>query len=67
MRRKVRQIQGFGNVIEGVTQPTGLKAVIEKFAKMDVKDCGCGKRKGRLNKEVSSNKKNDDELLNDKF
>jgi len=40
---------GIGTVIEKVTKTTGIKKVVEMFTS-DGKDCGCDKRKTKLNK-----------------
>jgi len=39
---------GLGDVVEKVTKATGIKKMVETFT--DGKDCGCGKRKEKLNK-----------------
>ena len=38
---------GLGDVVEKVTKATGIKKMVETFT--DGKDCGCGKRKEKLN------------------
>jgi hypothetical protein len=38
--------KGLGDTIEKVTKATGIKKVVESV----VKDCGCNKRKEKLNK-----------------
>lgn len=65
MRRKVRQMQGLGDAIEAVTEATGVKAVVEKVAKATGKDCGCGKRRDKLNKMVPFKKEAADDDLRD--
>lgn len=39
--------QGLGDVVENITEATGIKKVVELFT--DGKDCGCDKRKKKLN------------------
>ncbi len=39
---------GLGDVIENITSATGIKKVVELF--IDGEDCGCDKRKEKLNK-----------------
>ena len=65
MRRKVRQMQGLGDAIEAVTEATGVKAVVEKVAKATGKDCGCGKRRDKLNEMVPFKKETADDDLRD--
>ena len=51
MAKKVtnkRKPKGLGDVIENITEATGIKKVVELFT--DGKDCGCDKRKEKLNK-----------------
>lgn len=40
--------KGLGDVVETITKKTGIKKAVELFT--DGKDCGCDKRKERLNK-----------------
>lgn len=40
-------MRGFGDLVEVITERTGIKKAVEKVAG---KDCGCGKRRDRLNK-----------------
>lgn len=40
---------GFGDIVEKITKTTGIKAVVDVVSEaMDV-DCGCEKRKEKLN------------------
>lgn len=39
--------RGLGDTIEKITTVTGIKAVVDTVSK---KDCGCNKRKEKLNK-----------------
>lgn len=57
MRRKVRQMQGLGDAIEAVTEATGIKSVVEKVVG---KNCGCGKRRDKLNEMVPFQKEASD-------
>jgi hypothetical protein len=41
---------GLGDVVEAVTKATGIKAATEAVAKATGKDCGCAKRRDKLNK-----------------
>ena len=38
-----------GNFIELITTYTGIKWVVKKISKLTGKDCGCDKRKNKLN------------------
>ena len=42
--------EGLGDVIEKITEATGIKTVVEKIFDLTGKDCGCDKRKETLNK-----------------
>ncbi len=42
--------KGLGDTIEKITKATGIKTVVDKVSKVTGKDCGCGKRKEKLNK-----------------
>lgn len=42
--------KGLGDVVESITEATGIKAVVEAVANAVDKDCGCAKRKESLNK-----------------
>ena len=44
-----RKPKGLGDVIENITEATGIKAIVEAFTP-EGKDCGCDKRKEKLNK-----------------
>ena len=42
-----RRSRGLGDTIEKITKATGIKKVVNKIT--GKKDCGCGKRKEKLN------------------
>jgi len=42
-----KESKGLGDTIEKITEVTGIKKVVEKVVG---KDCGCNKRKEKLNK-----------------
>lgn len=44
---KIFNLKGAGDLVEEVTKRTGIKSLVEKVTR---KDCGCGKRRDRLNK-----------------
>jgi len=46
------KFKGLGDVVEAVTTVTGVKAATEAVAKATGKDCGCAKRKDKLNKLI---------------
>lgn len=39
-----------GDGIEKVAKATGVKRVVDKISKVTGKDCGCNKRKEKINK-----------------
>ena len=47
--RGKRKPKGLGDVIENITEATGIKKVVEAFTP-EGNDCGCDKRKEKLNK-----------------
>ena len=48
---------GLGDSIERFTQATGIKKVVDKISEVTGKDCGCNKRKEKLNKIFPYNSK----------
>jgi len=44
---KVQTSKGLGEIVENITEKTGIKKVVEVFT--NGKDCGCDKRKEKLN------------------
>jgi len=46
-KTRVKTTKGVGDVVEKITKKTGVKKVVELFA--NGKDCGCDKRKEKLN------------------
>lgn len=49
MGRKKKSI-GLGDTIEKITEATGIKAVVEKVSELTGWDCGCDKKKEKLNR-----------------
>ncbi len=47
-----KQMRGMGDLVERITEKTGIKAVVDKVAEKTGKDCGCGKRRDKLNKAI---------------
>jgi DNA polymerase II small subunit/DNA polymerase delta subunit B len=45
-----KKTKGLGDTIEKITKATGIKKAIDKVAKITGVDCGCEKRKEKLNK-----------------
>ena len=44
--------KGLGDTIEKITKATGIKSIVNKVNELrGVRDCGCNKRKNRLNKK----------------
>lgn len=53
MRSKINKSQGLGDTIAKLTHFTGIDKLAEKVAKMFGKeDCGCNRRREKLNKVV---------------
>jgi hypothetical protein len=50
--RQRRAMAGLGDVVEAVTEATGIKQVVEAVAKARGKDCGCQRRRDKLNKMI---------------
>jgi hypothetical protein len=42
-------MKGLGDTIEKITTATGIKKAVDTVSKATGKDCGCGKRKEKLN------------------
>ena len=45
-----KESKGVGDTVEKITKATGIKKVVETVSKVTGKDCGCGKRKDKLNR-----------------
>ena len=62
-----RKPKGLGDTIESITEVTGIKTVVEMFAKATGIDCGCSERKEKLNNLIpyrrNVNCLNEDEYL----
>lgn len=58
-KKDIGRITGLGDAIEVVTKATGIKAVVDTIAEATGTDCGCAKRKERLNKFISFKTKYD--------
>ena len=50
--QKLKVSRGLGDVMEAVTESTGIKAAVEFFTP-EGKDCGCSERKERWNKKYN--------------
>ena len=46
---KARSLKGFGDTVEKITKATGIKKVVDTVADALDADCGCDKRKKKLN------------------
>lgn len=56
-RTKKQPSKGLGDTIEKITEATGIKAVVEVFAKATGIDCGCEERKTKLNNLIPYRRK----------
>ena len=45
-------MDGAGDLVEAVTKATGIKAAVDAVAKATGRDCGCAKRRDKLNKMI---------------
>ena len=61
----LRRPRGLGDVVEAVTEATGIKKAVETVAKATGRDCGCGRRKEKLNKMVPFTKGDADGVQRD--
>lgn len=52
-----KKVEGLGDAVEAVTEATGVKKAVEWFSEKTGVDCGCDKRKERLNNLVRFKKK----------
>ena len=52
-------MRGLGDLIERVTEKTGIKSFVESRAKKRGKTCGCSKRRDALNQLVPFRSEND--------
>jgi hypothetical protein len=58
MQKKIKKTEGLGDTIAKITHATGLDILADKIAKLFGKeDCGCDRRRKKLNKLVPYNKK----------
>jgi len=47
--QKFNQMNGLGDTIEKITTATGIKKAVDTVSKVTGKECGCGRRKEKLN------------------
>ncbi len=55
-----KSINGLGDVVEAVAKVTGVKAAVEAYSNATGKDCGCGRRRDKLNKAIPFRRRSDD-------
>jgi hypothetical protein len=60
MTKNLPRMNGLGDVVEAVTEATGIKKAVETVAKATGRDCGCGRRKEALNRLVPFKKEDAD-------
>lgn len=53
------KLTGLGDLVEVATKATGIKQVVDKVSEVTGKDCGCSKRKAKLNQIVPFGKPED--------
>lgn len=54
------ELKGLGDVVNAVTTVTGVKAAVDAVSRATGKDCGCGKRRERLNQAIPFRRRSDD-------
>lgn len=55
---RIQPLDGLGDLIQEITDSTGISTIVETVAnKLNIKDCGCKKRKEKLNNLFPFNKK----------
>lgn len=48
--KQLQKMTGLGDLVEAATTATGIKAATDAVARATGKDCGCGRRRDKLNK-----------------
>ena len=54
-----RPTRGMGDVVEAVTTATGIKAGVQALAKATGRECGCARRRDKLNELVPFRREDD--------
>jgi len=49
VQQKSNQMNGLGDTIEKITTATGIKKAVDTVSKVTGRDCGCARRKEKLN------------------
>ena len=57
--KQLPRLNGLGDVVEVVTTVTGVKAAVEAVAKATGTDCGCGRRRDKLNQLIPFKREDD--------
>lgn len=60
MKRMAAKVQGLGDVVEAVAKVTGVKAAVDAYSNATGKDCGCSKRRDKLNEAIPFRRRSDD-------
>jgi len=55
-----KTMNGLGDVVEAFTTATGIKDAVDAVSRATGKDCGCGKRRDRLNQAIPFRRRSDD-------
>jgi len=50
--KQLKRMDGLGDLIEAATEATGIKQAVETVAKARGKNCGCQRRRDKLNKMI---------------
>ena len=55
-----KSFNGLGDFVEAVAKVTGVKAAVNAYSNATGKDCGCNKRRDKLNKAIPFGRQSDD-------
>lgn len=58
--KQLPRLEGAGDLVEAVAKATGVKAAVEAVAKATGTDCGCGRRRDKLNQLIPFKRAEDD-------
>ena len=50
--KPLKRMDGLGDLVEAVTTATGIKRAVETVAKVTGKDCGCARRRDKMNRLI---------------
>ena len=57
MSRKINDLRGLGDLVEVITDKTGIKSAVKKVTEsLGIDDCGCENRQEKLNVYIPFNR-----------